>query len=212
MWSAWPEVVPKLALRCLYWGYIWPKVSLTWSSSKLGHEISLLGGMSDQRSAWPEVVQLFATRCLYCGYIWPKVSLNWSSSKLGHKMSLPGGQPAWCRNTLGHEMFLLGVGALCRGTLGGWSIRNFGVGGYIWPKVSLPKGVPNLAMGCLYTGGREAGWGVWELGGDEMGHLTKGHPSQSSTKVGYKMSLLGVAGIRGLGAGGTSDQRSACPK
>ena len=57
------------------WGYIWPKVSLTWSSSKPGHKMSLLG-TSDQRSAWPEVVSNLAMRCLYWGYdqrsAWPK--------------------------------------------------------------------------------------------------------------------------------------------
>ena len=94
--------------------YIWPKVSLTWNSSKLGQEMSLLGGTSDQRSAWPEIVPNLATQCLNLGvhltvgqpdlkqfqtwsqdvapggYIWPMVSLTWSSSKLGHKMLLPG--------------------------------------------------------------------------------------------------------------------------
>ena len=146
-WSAWFEVVPNLAVRCLYWDeyispkvsltwvvphlatryvywseYIWPMVNLTRHSSKLGHEMSLSGGTSDQRSAWPEVVPHLATRyvywseyiwpmviltwsssklglrCIYQGYIWPMVSLTWSGSKFGHKMSLLGvhltnGQP-----------------------------------------------------------------------------------------------------------------------
>ena len=32
-----PKVVPNLATRCLYSGYLWSKVSLTWSSTTLGH-------------------------------------------------------------------------------------------------------------------------------------------------------------------------------
>ena len=60
-----------------------------------------------------------------------------------------------------------------QGALGGWGR------GYIWPKVSLPKVVPNLAMRCPYS--------MWGKG-------SKGW------------------GIRVVGAGGTSDQRSACSK
>ena len=56
--------------------------------------------------------------------------------------------------------------------------------------------------------------GAGELGGWEGRgiHLTKGQPAQSSTKLGHEMPLLGwgVGVLVGLGAGGTSDQRSAC--
>ena len=57
-----------------------------------------------------------------------------------------------------------------------------------WPEV-----VPNLAMRCPF-------WGV---------HLTKGHPAQSSTKLGQKKSLLGGHLSKGQPA---SDQRPAWPK
>ena len=61
--SAWPKVVPNLAGRCLM-GYIWPMVSLTYSSTTLGHYKG--------------------------GYIWPKVSLTWCSTTLGYYMPLLG--------------------------------------------------------------------------------------------------------------------------
>ena len=60
--SRWPDVVPLLATRCLYKGYIWSRyvwlnvrltwhltinVKLTWWSSTLGHQMPLLGGTSE---------------------------------------------------------------------------------------------------------------------------------------------------------------------
>ena len=84
-------VVPHLAKRCLYlkvcltkgqpdlkqfqtWsldfatgemGVHLTKGQPAWSSSKHGHQMPLLEGMSDQRSSWPEVVPNVASRCLY---------------------------------------------------------------------------------------------------------------------------------------------------
>ena len=66
------KFVPLLATRCLYWGYIWLKVSLTqrlnkcqddltsyWAqvnctyvSTTVGHQMPLLGDTSDWMSAW----------------------------------------------------------------------------------------------------------------------------------------------------------------
>ena len=103
-----------MATSLLSWGYVWPKVSLTWSSATLGHWMPLMGDMPDQWSGWPnivpllptrylsygisdqrsarlEVVPLLATRCNYCGYVWSKVSLTWSSTIHGNKMPLLGG-------------------------------------------------------------------------------------------------------------------------
>ena len=49
--SSWPEVVPWLATRCLYWGVHLIKGQPTQISMTLGHEMSLPGGMFDHRSA-----------------------------------------------------------------------------------------------------------------------------------------------------------------
>ena len=98
--------------------------------------------------------------------------------------------------------------------------------GYIWPKVSPPKLVPNLAMRCLSTGEHGGGvgdiWlkvillkvvpnlvmrcllgdgGIWGLGAGV--HMTKGQSAQCSTKFGHGMSTeggdIGGLGVRGLG-------------
>ena len=129
------ELVPYLAMRCLYqgmcgWGYIWPKVSLLkvvanlgmrclyqgWGTSdqccnKLGHKMSLWGvGMWGRVGAWGwGLVQVLGQ-----GFIWPKISL--------HEVG-----PTWPQ-----EVFM---------------------GVYIWPKVILLAVVPHLAKKCLYLGG-----------------------------------------------------------
>ena len=84
--SSWPEVIPLLATRCLYWG-----LNLT-----KGHP----NPRPDQMSSWPEVIPLLTTRCLYQGWgvmsnqssIWskvrPNIKLTWSNTTLGHQMPL----------------------------------------------------------------------------------------------------------------------------
>ena len=67
--STWPAVVSYLATKCLCWGYLWPKVSLTQSLTKGQPDLKSdlkphLGGISNQMSAWTEVVSHLATRCL----------------------------------------------------------------------------------------------------------------------------------------------------
>ena len=82
--SSWPEVIPLLATRCLYWGLNMTK----------GHP----NPRPDQISSSPEVIPLLTTRCLYQGWgvmsnqsstwpkVWPNVKLTWSSTTLDHEM------------------------------------------------------------------------------------------------------------------------------
>ena len=66
-----PKLVPFLATRCLYWGYIWLKVSLTqswpYAVPLLANRCLLHGGISELRSTKPKLVPFLATRCFYQG-------------------------------------------------------------------------------------------------------------------------------------------------
>ena len=99
---AWPKVVSHLATRCLCQGYVWPKVSLTWSMTKCqpDQKPHLLGGTSDHRLAWPKVVSHLATRCLCQGYVWPKVSLTWGMTKCQHDPKPYSGGYIWTKVSL----------------------------------------------------------------------------------------------------------------
>ena len=66
-----PKLVPFLATRCLYWGYIWLKVSLTqswpYAVPLLANRCFLHGGIFELRSTRPKIVPFLATRCFYQG-------------------------------------------------------------------------------------------------------------------------------------------------
>ena len=81
--SSWPDILPLLATKCLYQGYIWPKVGLTQRMTKCQLDLTYYHswplnastrGTSDQKSVWPKG--------------WPNVNLTWHITNLGHQMPL----------------------------------------------------------------------------------------------------------------------------
>ena len=103
--SSWPEVIPLLATRWLYWS-----VYLTKGQPET---------KADQMSSWTKVVPLLATKCLYWGVclingqpdskIWEKIQLTWSLIYGGtsgqwstwHK-GWPNVKLTWSNTTLGY--------------------------------------------------------------------------------------------------------------
>ena len=92
------SLVPVIATRWLYWGYIWLNASLTQR-------------VTEYQDGWPDIVLLLVTRCLYWGvhlncicltlnvkqtlYLTVHVRLTWCSTSPGHQMPVPGGTSDW---------------------------------------------------------------------------------------------------------------------
>ena len=238
--STWPKVISYLATRCLCWGYIWWKVSLTKNLAKC------------QPSPKPHLKETHLIKGHPDLKIWPNVNLIWSSITLSHKMLLPGWY-IWPDVNLTWSLMK------CQSDL------KPHPGGYIWPKVSLtqsltkcqpdPKSHPgrviltkghpdpkiwpnvNLTQVISYLATRCLCWGYiwWKVSLTKNlakcqpapkphlkeTHLIKGYPdpkiwpnvnlTQSNIILGHQMSLLWLHLMKGQ-PDQKSGQMSTFPK
>ena len=181
--STGPNLVPLLATRYLYWGYVWLGVSLTQRLT--------------QMSSWPDVVLLVATRCLY----WVDLTKGQPDPKADQMSSWPyvilllaldasTGGTSELRLTRPNLVPLLAARCLYQGvhlTEGQPDPKADQISS--WPDIVLLS-----AARCLY-------WGV---------HLTKGHPDPKADQMSswpYVILLLALD----ASTGGTSELRLTRP-